>query len=165
MSNKQYILHIGFYEDNRIKNLKNLYHSDDIKKIINSEENEVHILAPLKLKTRRDLYQNLKRHTNKPIVSILYPMSYMDFEDLYYSHDENEVKDAYSRMQPPVKTIDCDEIELPEDQESLYDALMDYVYGNPDMDQHDSKHHKETISEHMLLVDDQIERYFSKNDI
>lgn len=165
MSNKTYILHIGFSEDPRIQNLKNLYPFDDIKKIINSEENEVHILAPLKLKTRRDLYQNLKRHTNKPIVSILYPMSYMDFEDLYYSHDENEVKDAYSRMQPPIKTVDCDEIDLHEDQESLYDELMNYVYKNPEIDEHDSKHHKETISEHMLLVDDQIEQYFSKNDI
>ena len=162
MSNKTYILHIGFSEDPRIQNLKNLYPFDDIKKIINSEENEVHILAPLKLKTRRDLYQNLKRHTNKPIVSILYPMSYMDFENLYYSHDENEVKDAYSRMQPPVKTVDCDEIDLPEDQESIYDELMDYVYGNPDVDEHESKHHKETISEHMALVVEQINKYFSE---
>ena len=158
MSNKKYILHIGFPEDHRIQNLKNLYPFDDIKKIINSEENEVHILAPLKLKTRRDLYQNLKRTTITPIVSILYPMTYMNFEGFHYSH-------AYSRMQPPVKSIDCDKIELPEDQESLYDALMDYVYGNPEIDEHNSKHHKETISEHMLLVYDEIERYFSKNDI
>lgn len=165
MSNKKYILHIGFPEDHRIQNLKNLYPFDDIKKIINSEENEVHILAPLKLKTRRDLYQNLKRTTITPIVSILYPMTYMNFEGFHYSHDENKVKDAYSRMQPPVKSIDCDKIELPEDQESLYDALMDYVYGNPEIDEHNSKHHKETISEHMLLVYDEIERYFSKNDI
>ena len=64
MSNKKYILHIGFPEDLRIQNLNNLYPANDIKKIINSEENEVHILAPLKLKTRRDLYQNLKRHTS-----------------------------------------------------------------------------------------------------
>lgn len=165
MSNKKYILHIGFPEDPRIQNLTNLYPNDNIKKIINSEENEVHILAPLKLKTRRDLYQNLKRYTNKPIVSILYPMSYMDFEDLYYSHDENEIKDDYSRMQPPVKTVDCDEIDLPEDQESIYDALMDYVYENPDVDEHESKHHKETISEHMTLVVDQINKYFSENHI
>lgn len=165
MSNKTYILHIGFPEDPRIQNLKNLYPADNIKNIINAKENEVHILTPLKLKTRRDLYQNLKRHTSNPIVSILYPMIYMDFEDFYYSHNENEIKDAYSRMQPPIKTIDCDEIDLPENQESLYDALMDYIYENPEIDKHDSKHHKETISEHMLLVDDQIERYFSKNDI
>lgn len=165
MSNKKYILHIGFPEDPQIQNLKNLYPADDIKKIINSNKNEVHILAPLKLKTRRDLYQNLKRHTSNPIVSILYPMTYMDFEYFYYSHDENEIKDAYSRMQPPVKTVDCDEIDLPNDQESIYYELMDYVYENPEIDEHDSKHHKETISEHMLLVDDQIEQYFSKNDI
>ncbi len=162
MSNKKYILHIGFPEDPRIQNLKNLYAANDIKKIINSVENEVHILAPLKLKTRRDLYQNLKRHTNNPIVSILYPMTYMDFEDFYYSHDENEIKDAYSRMQPPVKTIDCDEIDLPENQESLYDALMNYVYENPDVDQHESKHHKETISEHMVLVAEEITNYISE---
>ena len=165
MSNKKYILHIGFYQDDRLKNLKNLYPADDIKKIINSNKNEVHILAPLKLKTRRNLYQNLKRHTNNQIVSILYPMSYMDFESSHYSHDDNEIKDAYSRMQPPIKTIDCDEIELPEDQESLYDALMDYIYRNPDVDEHESKHHKETISEHMALVVDQINKYFSKNHI
>lgn len=165
MSNKTYILHIGFPEDPRIQNLKNLYPADNIKNIINVKENEVHILTPLKLKTRRDLYQNLKRHTSNPIVSILYPMIYMDFEDFYYSHNENEIKDAYSRMQPPIKTIDCDEIELHEDQDSLYDSLMDYVYGNPEVDEHESKHHKETISEHMGLVFDQINKYFSENHI
>ena len=165
MSNKQYILHIGFPEDPRIQNLKNLYPFDDIKKIINSVENEVHILAPLKLKTRRDLYQNLKRHTNNPIVSILYPMSYMDFEEFYYSHNENEIKDDYSRMQPPIKTVDCDKIDLTEGQRSIYDELMDYVYENPEIDEHESKHHKETISEHMGLVVDQINKYFSENHI
>ena len=165
MSNKTYILHIGFYQDARLKNLKNLYHADDIKKIINSEENEVHILAPLKLKTRRDLYQNLKRTTSNPIVSILYPMTYIDFERLHYSRDDNEIKDDYSRMQPPVKSIDCDEIELPNNHESIYDALMDYVHGNPEVDEHESKHHKETISEHMGLVVDQINKYFSENHI
>lgn len=165
MSNKKYILHIGFPEDARLQNLNNLYPADDFKKIINAKENEIHILAPLKLKTRRDLYQNLKPITNNPIVSILYPMTYMDFESLHYSHDENEIKDAYSRMQPPVKTVDCDEIDLPNDQESIYDELMDYVYEDPEIDEHNSKHHKETISEHMLLVYDEIERYFSKNDL
>ena len=165
MSNKTYILHIGFSENPRIQNLTNIYPADNIKKIINSEENEVHILAPLKLKTRRDLYQNLKRHTNNPIVSILYPMSYMDFKELYYSHDENEIKDDYSRMQPPIKTVDCDKIDLPEDQGSIYDELMDYVYENPEIDEHESKHHKETISEHLGLVVDQINKYFSENHI
>lgn len=165
MSNKKYILHIGFPEDPQIQNLNNLYTADDIKKIINANENDIHILAPLKLKTRRDLYKNLKRHTSNPIVSILYPMTYMDFKEFHYSHDDNEVKDAYSRMQPPVKTVDCDEIELHEDQDSLYDSLMDYVYGNPEVDEHESKHHKETISEHMGLVFDQINKYFSENHI
>lgn len=165
MSNKKYILHIGFPEDPQIQNLNNLYTADDIKKIINANENEIHILAPLKLKTRRDLYKNLKRHTSNPIVSILYPMTYMDFKEFHYSHDDNEVKNAYSRMQPPIKTVDCDEIELHEDQDSLYDSLMDYVYGNPEVDEHESKHHKETISEHMELVFDQINKYFSENHI
>lgn len=165
MSNKKYTLHIGFPEDPQIQNLNNLYTADDIKKIINANENEIHILAPLKLKTRRDLYKNLKRHTSNPIVSILYPMTYMDFKEFHYSHDDNEVKNAYSRMQPPIKTVDCDEIELHEDQDSLYDSLMDYVYGNPEVDEHESKHHKETISEHMGLVFDQINKYFSENHI
>ena len=48
MSNKTYILHIGFPEDPRIQNLKNLYPADNIKNIINAKENEVHILTPLK---------------------------------------------------------------------------------------------------------------------
>ena len=131
MSNKKYILHIGFPEDVRIKNIENLYPSDNIKGILNSTNGEIHILAPLKLKTRRDLYQNLKRHTNEPILSILYPMTYPDFEDTYISNnkseseiDTNKIKDAYSRMQPPVKTIDCDEFDIPENQESLYDAQI-----------------------------------------
>jgi len=169
MSNKKYILHIGFSEDVRIQNLKNLYSADDIKTIINSKENEIHIQAPLKLKTRRDLYQNLKRTTNNPILSILYPMTYPDFEDAYIDQnpsnthiDTNEIKNSYSRMQPPVKTIDCDEIDLPEQQKSLYDAVIDYVYKNPDADLHESKHHKETISEHMFLVAEEIEKYISE---
>jgi hypothetical protein len=169
MSNKKYILHIGFPEDIRIQNFKNIYPANDIKTIINSTEQEIHIQAPLKLKTRRDLYKNLKRTTNNPILSILYPMTYPDFEDAYIDQnpsnthiDTNEIKDYYSRMQPPVKTVDCDEMDLPENQESIYDALMDYVYEYPESDEHDSKHHKETISEHMVLVAQEIENYFDQ---
>lgn len=162
---KRYILYIAFPEDPRIQKLKNLYPADDIKKIINANENEIHILAPLKLKTRRDLYKNLKKHTSNPIVSILYPMNYMDFKEFHYSHDDNEVKDAYSRMQPPVKTIDCDEIDLPKEQKSLYKSVMHYWCQNPDSDMHESKHHKETISEHIILVSKEIEQYFIKNNI
>ena len=172
MSNKKYILHIGFPEDVRIQNLKNLYAANNIKEIINSNKDEIHILAPLKLKTRRNLYQNLKRTTNNPILSILYPMTYPDFENIYISKHTsdkeiniNEIKDSYSRMQPPVKTIDCDEIDLPEEQESLYDAVMDYAYENPDADLHESKHHKETISEHMVLVAEEIENYFDQMSV
>ena len=169
MSNKKYILHIGFPEDIRIQNFKNIYPANDIKTIINSTEQEIHIQAPLKLKTRRDLYQNLKRTTNNPILSILYPMTYPDFENRYLEQnpsnsniDTNMIKNEYSRMQPPIKTIDCDEIDLPKQQESLYDAVIDYVYKNPDADLHESKHHKETISEHMVLVSEEIEKYISE---
>lgn len=170
MSNKKYILHIGFPEDVRIQNLKNLYSADNIKTIINSNENEIHILAPLKLKTRRDLYQNLKRHTKEPILSILYPMTYPDFENAYLSNnkseseiDTNKIKDAYSRMQPPVKTIDCDEMDITENQESLYDTIKYYKQKYPEADQHDSKHHKETISEHIILVAEEIVKIIIQN--
>ena len=169
MSNKKFILHIGFPEDNRIKNINNLYKVENIKDIINSPEKEIHIHAPLKLKTRRNLYQTLKRNTEQPILSILYPMTYPEFEETYLSEhqldekmDTNKIKDEYSRMQPPVKTIDCDEMDLTEDQKSIYDALIDYVYKYPESDEHDSKHHKETISEHMVLVANEIEKYISE---
>lgn len=169
MSNKKFILHIGFPEDTRIKNINNLYKIDNIKETLNSTEKEIHIQAPLKLRTRIDLYQRLKRYTDQPIFSILYPMTYPEFEENYISKhqldsemDTNKIKDKYSRMQPPIKTVDCDEMDLPEDQESIYDALMDYVYEYPESDNHDSKHHKETISEHIVLVAQEIENYFDK---
>ena len=163
MSNKKFILHIGFPEDNRIKNIKNLYKIDNIKKILDSTENEIHIQTPLKLKTRIDLYQKLKQNTDQPILSILYPMTYPEFEETYISEnkldkeiDTNKIKNEYSRMQPPVKTIDCDEMDLPKNQKSLYDAIKDYKQKYPEADQHDSKHHNETISEHIILVAEEI---------
>lgn len=170
MSNKKFILHIGFPEDNRIKNINNLYKVENLKEILHSTEKEIHIHAPLKLKTRRDLYQTLKRNTDQPILSILYPMTYPEFEETYLSEhqldaeiDTNKIKDEYSRMQPPVKTVDCDEIDLPENQESLYDAIKNYKQKYPNSDQHDSKYHKETISEHIILVAEEIVKIIIQN--
>lgn len=170
MSNKKYILHIGFSEDTRIKNIENLYKIENLKKILHSTEKEIHIHAPLKLKTRRDLYQTLKRNTNQPILSILYPMTYPEFEKNYLlkhqfdsEMDTNKIKDEYSRMQPPVKTVDCDEMDLPENQESLYDAIKNYKQKYPNSDQHDSKYHKETISEHIILVAEEIVKIIIQN--
>ena len=137
---------------------------------MHSTKKEIHIHAPLKLKTRRDLYQTLKRNTDQPILSILYPMTYPEFEETYLSEhqldaemDTNKIKDEYSRMQPPVKTVDCDEIDLPENQESLYDAIKNYKQKYPNSDQHDSKYHKETISEHIILVAEEIVKIIIQN--
>ena len=170
MSNKKYILHIGFPEDVRIQNLKNLYKIENLKEILHSTEKEIHIHAPLKLKTRRDLYQTLKRNTDQPILSILYPMTYPEFEKNYLlkhqfdsKMDTNKIKDEFSRMQPPVKTVDCNEMDLPENQESLYDAIKNYKQKYPNSDQHDSKYHKETISEHIILVAEEIVKIIIQN--
>lgn len=170
MSNKKFILHIGFSEDARIKNTNNLYKIDNVKNILDSKEKEIHIHAPLKLKTRRDLYKTLKRNTDQPIISILYPMTYPEFEETYLSEhqldeemDTNKIKDEYSRMQPPVKTVDCDEMDLPKDQKSIYDAVKNYKQKYPNSDQHDSKYHKETISEHIILVAEEIVKIIIQN--
>ena len=82
MSNKKFILHIGFPEDNRIKNINNLYKVENLKEILHSTEKEIHIHAPLKLKTRRDLYQTLKRNTDQPILSIIQSLKKLTFQSI-----------------------------------------------------------------------------------
>ena len=66
MKNQQFILYVGFPEDPRIKEQKLYDWQTDFRKI---DDQIVDILAPLSLKTRKNLYEQLKRLTNQPIVT------------------------------------------------------------------------------------------------
>ena len=61
-------------------------------------DEEVHILAPLSLKTRKDLYEWLKRLTNSPVVSILYSLSLPAYSELAKDNGSS----SYGKMQPSI---------------------------------------------------------------
>ena len=153
MKNQQFILYIGFPEDPRIKE-KTLYDwQTDFRKI---DDPIVDILAPLSLKTRKNLYEQLKRLTTQPIITFLYPLPFRQYLVLSPLFDEVKIQDNYSKMQPPVETIDCDIIKLGDDSVSLFDAVIQDKKRFPDLDEHNTPHHKETISEHIIMVGEQL---------
>ena len=153
MKNQQFILYVGFPEDPRIKEQKLYDWQTDFRKI---DDPIVDILAPLSLKTRKNLYEQLKRLTNQPIITILYPLPFCQYLVLSPLYDEVKIQDNYSKMQPPVETIDCDIIKLGDDSVSLFDAVIQDKKRFPDLDEHKTPHHKETISEHIIMVGEQL---------
>lgn len=150
---QQFILHIAFPEDNRLKDLK-LY--DWQTKFNNVKDPVVNILAPLSLKTRKDLYERLMKLTLEPIVAVLYPLPFKTYMAKIPTSDVTKIQQTYSKMQPPVQFIDCDEMQLADNSVSLFDAVLADKNQYPELDEHGTPHHKETISEHTIMVSAQL---------
>ena len=149
MNTQQFYLHVAFPEDGRLDGLTLHNWEEDFSKFTDAE---VHILAPLSFKTRKDLYERLKRLTNSPVVSILYPLSLPAYSELAKDNGSS----FYGKMQPPVETIDCDEMRLAEGTVSLFDELLEFRKANPRADEHGTPYHKETISEHIIMVAEKV---------
>ena len=78
---KKFILHLGFESDLRFP--KNLFdYQNDFKIIKESNNNEVHIKAPLSLKTRIQLYKDLKHNSDTCVIIKLYPLTLNDYQKL-----------------------------------------------------------------------------------
>lgn len=156
---KKFILHLGFEEDPRFP--KNLFHYQNdfkmIKKIHDFTFDEVHIKAPLSLKTRIQLYKELKHNSDAIVIVKLYPLTLNDYQEL------GEVNSKYIDLQVPIIGVDCDIIELAEGTKSLIEEVVKERTKNPDMDNHDTPHHKETISDHIMLVSNEIMNYLLDN--
>lgn len=142
----RYILHIGHLTDPRLTANSKLHHHNE--PLIKTGDDDVHILMAPNLKARKVYYENLKRYTNKPIVAIFYPQTWSDF---LKTATENPLE-QFRRLQPPVQTIDCDAMMLAPNSVSLHDAVLNDLYVNPELDQHDNPYHKETITKHICLV-------------
>ena len=142
----RYILHIGHLTDPRIRTNSKLHHHNE--PLIKTGNDDVHILMAPNLKARKVYYENLKRYTNEPIVAIFYPQTWSDF---LKTATKNPLE-QFRRLQPPVQTIDCDAIQLADNSVSLYEAIIKDRDQNPDLNQHDNPHHKETIQKHIKKV-------------
>ena len=151
---QKFILHIAFPEDKRLKDLK-LY--DWQTKFKDVKDPVVNILAPLSLKTRKALYEQLASLTTEPIVAILYPQPLRLYMTMCANtFDDLKILQNYSKMQPPVQTVDCDEMQLANNSVSLFDAVLADKNKFPDLDVHGTPHHKEKISEHIIMVAEQL---------
>lgn len=155
---KKFILHLGFESDPRFP--KNLFHYQNdfkmIKKLHDFTFDEVHIKAPLSLKTRIQLYKDLKHNSDASVIIKLYPLTLSDYQKL-----DNEAK--YTDLQVPIIGVDCDIIELAEGTKSLIEEVVRERTKNPEMDNHDTPRHKETISDHIMLVSNEIMNYLLDN--
>lgn len=133
--------HILYPEDPRVKTI---------------QFDETNRLAPLKLKTRVDIYRKeKKRNPNTLIKAILYPLTWDRYQVLVNDNSQT-AKNHYLKMQPPVMEVDCDEVALATGTEEIENILIrkirKAVQEGSDFDEHDNPHHKETISEHISMV-------------
>lgn len=161
---QKFILHVGHECDPRLKT-QNLY--DSKTDFRNVDEPIVHIMAPTRLHRRKVLYEKLKRITSEPITSILYPMTWAEFMmnvENVTADDFRPIQKAFATLQPPVQYIDCDKIELAQGSKSLFDAVISDRERWPELDQHKTPHHKETISEHTIRVAEEIVKWTIKNE-
>lgn len=141
MTEKQMTYHILFPEDPRVQTLK---------------LDETNQLAPLKLKTRADIYRKEKKQNpNTLIKAILYPLTWERYQTLVNDSSQT-TKNQYLKMQPPVMGVDCDEVALATYTEEIENILTQQirkaVREGSNFDEHDNPHHKETISEHISMV-------------
>lgn len=141
-----YILHVGHLTDPRITNNTTLHHHT--KPLIKTGDDDVHILMAPNLKARKVYYENLKQYTDKPIVAIFYPQTWSDF---LKTATDNPIE-QFRRLQPPIQSIDCNNIILAPNSVPLHDAVLNDLYQNPELNQHDNPYHKETIMKHICLV-------------
>ena len=141
MTEKQMTYHIVFPEDPRVQTLK---------------LDETNRLAPLKLKTRVDIYRKFKRENpNCLVTSTLYPLAWSEYHQLV-GGDENWAKSHYVKMQPPIIGVDCDYVALAPDtkdiKELLQQEIKQSIETGSNFNQHQNPKHLETISEHTQMV-------------
>lgn len=141
MTEKQITYHITFPEDPRVQTLK---------------LDETNRLAPLKLKTRADIYRKEKKQNPTTLIkAILYPLTWDRYQVLVNDNSQT-AKNHYLKMQPPVMGVDCDEVALATGTEEIENILTQQirkaVRESSNFDEHDNPHHKETISEHISMV-------------
>lgn len=157
---KKFILHLGFENDSRFP--KNLFHYQNdfkmIKKLHDFKYDDVHIKAPLSLKTRIQLYKDLKHNSDASVIIKLYPLTLADYQKL------DVINSEYTDLQVPIIGVDCDTIELADGTKSLISEVVRERSENPEMDNHDTPHHKETISDHIMLVSNEIMKYLIDNN-
>lgn len=141
MTEKQMTYHILFPEDHRVKTLK---------------LDEANQLAPLKLKTRADIYRKLKQENPDIIVtSILYPLTWQEYHQMV-GGDENHVKSYYAKMQPPIMGVDCDYVALAPNTSDikgfLQQEIKQSIETKSNFNKHQNSKHLESISEHTQMV-------------
>lgn len=153
MTQKQITYHILYPEDPRVKTLK---------------LDETNRLAPLKLKTRADIYRKLKRENpNCLVTAMLYPLAWGEYHHLV-SSDENWAKSHYVKMQPPIMGVDCDVVALAPDtsdiKELLQQEIKQSIQTGSDFNRHQNPKHLETISEHTQMVSKGMLRHVHKEN-
>ena len=109
---------------------------------------DIHIAAPTTLKTRKAEYNALKaRHPETVVVGLLYP--WLD-----------------SRLQPPIVGIDCDTMALADNHRpALTDVIQIRLKEGIYSDDHGTPHHKEPISEHLRLVEDEANKLADQHQL
>lgn len=153
MTEKQMTYHILFPEDPRVQTLK---------------LDEANQLAPLKLKTRADIYRKLKRENPNCLITVmLYPLAWSEYHQLV-GGDENWAKNHYIKMQPPIMGVDCDYVALAPDTSDikglLQQEIKQSIKTNSDFNQHQNPKHLESISQHTNMVSKAMLRHAHKEN-
>ena len=153
MTEKQITYHILFPEDHRVETLK---------------LDKTNQLAPLKLKTRADIYRKLKQENPDIIVtSILYPLTWQEYHQMV-GGDEHRAKSYYAKMQPPIMGVDCDAVTLAPDTSDIKGLLQQEIKQSIETGSNFNKHqnpkHLESISQHTDMVSKAMLRHMHKEN-
>lgn len=153
MTNQTLTYHILFPEDPRVQTLK---------------LDETNQLAPLKLKTRADIYRKFKRENpNCLVTAMLYPLAWSEYHQLV-GGDENWAKSHYVKMQPPIMGVDCDFVALTPDTSDikglLHQQIKQSIETNSNFNEHQNPKHLESISQHTDMVSKAMLRHSHKEN-
>ena len=107
LKRKTFVFVLGYPEDNRLQAQRNAGLMDAYD-ALHTDKMTVFVNAPFLREERSEFYKKFKEQTDIPITLLYYELNYAQFRELHSDKPINVINQLYARLEPPVKSVDCD---------------------------------------------------------
>lgn len=107
LKRKTFVFVLGYPEDNRLQAQRNAGLMDAYD-ALHTNKMTVFVNAPFLREERSEFYKKFKEQTDIPITLLYYELNYAQFRELHSDKPINVINQLYARLEPPVKSVDCD---------------------------------------------------------
>ena len=107
LKRKTFVFVLGYPEDNRLQAQRNAGLMDAYD-ALHTNKMTVFVNAPFLREERSEFYKKFKEQPDIPITLLYYELNYAQFRELHSDKPINVINQLYARLEPPVKSVDCD---------------------------------------------------------